>query len=143
MDFETKIMFEACRDGDIEKVNELMEKRTTEWMTGLCCACENGHLEIVRLIMRNMSDIPSHWGNNKVLNIMRKVDPVMTCDILSRSKYGDLCVFYECVEDSLKLGKNLNWEKLMTNARLSEKCGVETLCRMYEYEYEYDTNRHL
>ncbi len=47
-----QILYGACRDGHIEIVNFIIQRRANDWSYGLCEACRGGNIEIINLMIQ-------------------------------------------------------------------------------------------
>lgn len=76
-DVECKIFGKACEGGNMDIINEMIDRKMHDWNWGLRGACRGGHLEIVKLMIDNGAN---DWergftnacegGNMDIINLM-------------------------------------------------------------------------
>ena len=70
-------LFDACIEGDLERIHDVIDKGADDWNWGLHGACNGGHLEIVNLmIARGATDwvwglrYACEGGHLEIVNLM-------------------------------------------------------------------------
>ena len=67
-------LYEACKEGNIEKVNDLIKQNANDWNSGLCGACIGGHLYLANLMINKGANNglygACYGGHLELVNLM-------------------------------------------------------------------------